>query len=64
MGASSCDHNTLDRIAAGYAWLAGALIDAMLQLKEAAHAVGIDVVGERRTAALDRSLQNFTERAP
>jgi hypothetical protein len=50
MGASSCDDNPLDRIAAGYAWLAGALIDAMLQLKEAAHAIGIDVVGHRRTA--------------
>lgn len=50
MGAAASDSDALDGCFAGEAGLAGALVDAVLELEKAAHAFGIDVVGNGRAA--------------
>jgi len=53
VGAAASDEEALDGGAAGEAGLAGAEIDPVLELEEAADAVGIDIVGDRGAAELD-----------
>lgn len=53
VGAAASDEEALDGGAAGEAGLAGAEIDAVLELEEAADAVSIDIVGDRGAAELD-----------
>ena len=53
MGAAASDKEALDGGAAGEAGLAGAEVDAVLELEEAADAVGIDVVGDGGAAELN-----------
>jgi len=50
VGATPANHNTFDRRSADEAGLAGAHVDAVFQLEEAADAVGVDVVGDGRPA--------------
>jgi hypothetical protein len=51
--ASAGDDNPSNRRVAMAAWLPGAHVDAVLELKETAHAIGVDVVAHRRAAELD-----------
>jgi hypothetical protein len=50
MRASASQQNTPDRRLAAAAGKAGAQVDAVFQLEEAAHSVGIHVIGDRRAA--------------
>lgn len=53
VGAAASDEEALDGGAAGEAGLAGAEVDAVLELEEAADAIGVDVVGDGGAAELD-----------
>ena len=54
MRGASAHHDALHRRAAHLAWLSGARIDAVLQLKKAAYAVRIHIVRNGRAAQLNR----------
>lgn len=64
VGAAAGDRDALDGCFAGEAGLAGALVDTVFELEKAAHAFGIDVVGNRRTAEADGVLEDFAEGEP
>jgi len=64
VGAAASDSDALDGCFAGEAGLAGALVDAVLELEKAAHAFGIDVVRDRRPAKADGVLEDFAEGEP
>ena len=61
MGTPSGQENALDRLLAAAAGLAGAQVDAVLKLEEAADAVGIYVVRNRGAAQLNGVVQNLAE---
>jgi hypothetical protein len=56
--------NAPNRGLATAAGQAGAQIDAVFQLEEATHPVGIHVVGNGRTAQPDRMLKNLAQGEP
>ena len=62
MGAAAGEGDAADGSGAGETGLAGAPVDAVFQLKKAAGAVGIDVVGDRGAADLDGVAENFDQR--
>jgi hypothetical protein len=62
VGAAAGDGDFLDGRFADEAGLAGAPVDLVLELEEAAHAVGVDVVGDGRAAELDGVGQDFDVR--
>lgn len=55
-------NNTPDRRFATAAGFSGPQVDAVFELKEAAHAVGIHVVGDRRSAQPDGMMENLAQR--
>jgi hypothetical protein len=61
VGAAAGDNIFLDWRPADQAGLAGALVDLVLELEEAADAVGVDVVGDGGAAELDGMAQDFDE---
>jgi len=61
MGSAAGEQDAADGRAAAAAGLAGALIDAVLDLEEAAIAVGVDVVGDRGAAETDGVPENGAE---
>ena len=64
MRSPSSQQDAPDRRLAAAAGKAGALVDAVLQLEEAAHAVGVHIIGDRRTAQPDGVLQNLAQGQP
>lgn len=61
MGAAAGEGDALDGCAADAAGFAGALVDPVAELKEAAHAVCVDVIGDRGAAELDRLFEDCDE---
>ena len=59
MRAASGYQDALNEGGAGRTGQAGAQVDTVLKLKESAHAVGVNVVGNRGAAQTDRMLQNL-----
>ena len=57
MRTPSRNHGTLDRRLANQAGFAFPAIDAMLDLKKPLFAIGVDIIGDRRTARGDGLLQ-------
>lgn len=53
MGAAASDHDSLNGGVAEFAGLAGALVDAVLELEEAADAVGVNIVRDGGAAEFD-----------
>ena len=62
VGAAAGDHDFPDGSFADEAGLAGALVDAMLELEESANSVGVDVVGDGRSTAADGVAEDFAQR--
>src|SRR5258708_32635636 len=62
MAAASRDHDPLHGRLADQTGLALTTVDAVLELKETFLAIGIDVVGDRRSTKRDRISQNFFNR--
>ncbi len=62
MAAASRDHDPLHGRLADQTGLALTTVDAVLELKETFLAIGIDVVGDRRSTKRDRIFQNFFNR--
>src|ERR1700733_14467208 len=62
MAAASSQHHSLHRSLANQARLAFAPIDAVLQLEETLLAVGVNVVGNRRSTQRNRLAQNLLHR--
>jgi len=63
MTAPSGQHNPPDGRSAHQARLAFAAIDSMLKLKKSFLAVGIDIIGNRRSAERDGLAQHFPHRS-
>ena len=61
VGAAAGNDDALDGCFAGETGLTGALIDAVLELEKAAHAFGIDVVGNGGTAEADCVVEDLAE---
>lgn len=61
MSPASSQKNALNWSSAASARLACAEVDAMLELKEAAHAVGINVIGNGRPSKPDRVRQHLAQ---
>ena len=61
MGAAASEEDAADGGSADQAGLAGAHVDAMLELEEAGHTVGIHVVGDRGTAERDGVPQDVLQ---
>ena len=59
MSATSTDYDAFDGGGTGSAGLAGARVDAVVQLEEACYPFGVDVVGYGRAAELDCVLQDL-----
>src|SRR5579863_8539646 len=59
VAAAAGDYDALDRRFADHAGLAFAAVDAVLKLKEAFFAIGIDVIGDRGAAERNCFFQNF-----
>ena len=59
MGAAATDHDALDGGSTDEAGLAGAQVDAVLELEEAANAVGVHIVGDRGAAKLNGVPDDF-----
>ncbi len=64
MSAPARDNHAPDWALTTAARFAGALVNAVLQLKKAALAIGIDVVGDRRAAQSNRMVQDFAQGQP
>jgi hypothetical protein len=64
VGAAAGDRDAPDRGFAGEAGLAGALVDAVLELEKAAYTFGVDIIGNRGTAEANGVLQDFAEGEP
>jgi hypothetical protein len=64
VGSATSNQYALDGCAATPTRLAGALVHAMLQLEEAAHAVGIDIIGHGRPAETNGMAEHLTQREP
>ena len=64
MGSAASQHQAPDGRLAAAAGLAGALVDAVLKLKEAPLAIGVDVIGDRGTAEPYGVAQNLAQREP
>ena len=62
VGAAAGEGDAADRGGADEAGLAGAPVDAVLELEEAAGAFGIDVVGDGGAAEADGVAEDFDER--
>ena len=62
MGAASSHDDSPDRAAAIAARLAGALVDAVFELKEASHTFCVDVVGDGGATEADGVFQDFAQR--
>ena len=62
MGASTADDDLLDGRAADKAGLCGPHVDFVLELEEATHTVGVDVVGDGGAAEFDGVLENVAQR--
>src|ERR1035438_2716282 len=60
----SCHHNPPDRCLAAAAGKPCAQVDAVLQLEEAAHPVGVHIIRDRRTAQPDSVLQHLNQSQP
>lgn len=60
--AATANHDSADRGSTHTAGFSGALIDAMFQLKEAAHAFRVDIIGYRGPAQADGVLQHLDKR--
>ena len=61
MCAPSGDENTADGGFTFPAWLAGAQIDAVFELKEAPHPIGVYVVGNRGASEADGVAKNLAQ---
>jgi hypothetical protein len=61
VGAAAGEGDALDGGSADEAGLAGALVDLVAELEEAADAVGVDVVGDGGAAELNGVAQDFDE---
>ena len=61
MGTAASENDAANGGAAGSAGLAGALIDAMLELEESPGAFGIDVIGDRGAAHPDGVFQDLAK---
>lgn len=57
----AADHDLLNRSFTGEAGLAFTPISAVLDLEEAGFAIGIDVIGDGRSAGSDGGVQNFLQ---
>ena len=64
MGSSTGEQNAPDRGLAAATGLVGPKVDAVFELEETSHSVGIHVVRDRRTTQPDGLLQNLAEREP
>lgn len=64
MSAAASQKNTPDRCLATAAGEPGAQVDAVLELKEASHPIGIHIVGDGGTAELDRMLEHLAKGKP
>ena len=62
MGASACEENSANWCAASAAGLTCPQVDAMLQLEETAHSVGVDIIRNRGAAEADGMLQHGLQR--
>jgi hypothetical protein len=62
MGSPPGQKDTADGRLAPPAGLPGAQVNAVLELEEAAHPVGIDIIGHRRSAQADRVRENLAQR--
>ena len=61
VGSAASHKDAVDGRLAAPAGLAGALVDAVLELKETAHAVGVDIIGDRGAAQPDGVLENLAQ---
>ncbi len=64
MRSAPCNQDAPNRCFALPARFAGSLIDAMFKLKEAAHAVRVDIIGNRRSADPNGLFENPQQRLP
>ena len=64
MGSPPREEDALDGGLAAATGLVGPKVDAVFQLEETSHSVGIHVVGDRGTPQPDGLLQNLAERKP
>jgi len=64
MRPSSGEQNAADRRLAAEAGEAGSQVDTVLELEEATHPVGVNIVRDRRPAQPDGVLQDFAEGQP
>ena len=62
MGSAASQHQALDGRLAAAAGLACTLVNAVLDLKEAARAIGVDVIGDRGAAEPYCVAQNLAQR--
>ncbi len=64
VGSAASQHHAPDGRLAAAAGLAGALVDAVLELKEAPLAIGVDIIGDRGATKPDGVVQNLAQRQP